>query len=196
MRSEDLGVIVADKGMVDDHMPTHVMDTLRAYHKYASTETSTSGRFTRERVENLRDKELMTTIRNKIEQREIELEGPYDLRADSMGWDEVDGEEETQVNRTLEAEGEEQGMDTAVDIEGNRPVHDGSWREEPLAEDMVDDGETAESLAGHGEGGEGSDLTDGARALAGDPTEAENVLVVERYDQNEYFELHSVGTTL
>ena len=32
-KGEDLRVILADRGVFKDHMPTHVITTLRAYHK-------------------------------------------------------------------------------------------------------------------------------------------------------------------
>ena len=190
MKSEDLGVIIADKGMIDHHMPTHVIDTLRAYHKHVSVETSEL--FTREWVDNQRNEQLMTTIRDKIEKREIQLEE----RADGMGSDEVDGGQ-AQVDGILEVEEVEQGWETAVDIEG-RGVCDGSRVREPLGDgslagDMTDVADIPETLAGHGGS---SDLVGGARVLAGEATDTETVLVVERYqnDDNEYFELHSVGT--
>ena len=39
IHSEDLGVIIADRGMIEDHMPTRVMEVLRTYHREVSVQT-------------------------------------------------------------------------------------------------------------------------------------------------------------
>ena len=101
MRGEDLGVIIADRGMMDDHMPTRVMDVLGAYHRQISTETSMV--FTRERVSQERRSKMTGTIRDRIEQREMQM-----LRVVSDdGFDEPDG-------ATEEAEGAGEPSDEGV----------------------------------------------------------------------------------
>lgn len=180
-KSEDLGVIIADKGMIDDHMPTRVMDTLRTYHKKVSVETSLL--FSRERVKERRDGQMATTIRNKIEQREIQLEVPPTIRADSACRDEVDGGERSDV----EDHGTDNGGHTAIDIEMmemREPVDNVSLVEEPI--EMA---ETVDTLVGQGNG----HVHDTHRH---ESTATESVLVVERYG-NEYSELNpDMGTQL
>ena len=88
MKSEDLGV---DKGMVEDHMPTPVISTLRSFHREVSGETSEV--FTKERVKNRRIEIMANEIRIKIEQRDIQLErGHIEAHATTgIGWEDVDG---------------------------------------------------------------------------------------------------------
>lgn len=89
MKSEDLGVILADRGMFEDHMPTQVLNTLRAYHKEVSSENREQ--LTKELVEQRRKNQMSNEIRNFIEKRDIQLERG-NIQADSTaGIEEVDG---------------------------------------------------------------------------------------------------------
>ena len=96
MNSEDLGVIIADRGMIEDHMPTRVMEVLQTYHRDVSDQTSLF--FTREVVEAERRKMIYSDIRNLIQNRShyvlpprgrIESEGGH--RHEEVGEDQIDG---------------------------------------------------------------------------------------------------------
>ena len=82
MKSEDLGVVIADRGMIEDHMPTRVMEVLQTYHRELSCETSLV--FTEDRVTSERKKMREEVTRNLIEKR-----NPFDAllrgRLDSDG---------------------------------------------------------------------------------------------------------------
>ena len=67
MKSEGLGVIVADRGMIEDHMPTRVMEVLRSYHKDVSIQTSLT--FTKDCVEDERKRVRQLDIRDLIQDR-------------------------------------------------------------------------------------------------------------------------------
>lgn len=89
MKSEDLGVIIADRGMLEDHMPTRVMDALKAYHREVTSENREW--FTEERIKDRRKKMRFFENRNDMELRDTDQLVQGCVEADSTGFDEVDG---------------------------------------------------------------------------------------------------------
>ena len=90
MESEDLGVIIADRGMIEDHMPTRVLEVLRTYHKQVSVN------FTKQRVQAEREEIRLENIRNLIDKRsyfDLLIRGAF--KSDKLNWspgeDEPDG---------------------------------------------------------------------------------------------------------
>ena len=185
MKSEDLGVILADHGMIDDHMPAHVIDVLRVYHRDISFETSEI--FTKEGVKARRTSLMTSTIRNKIEQRCIQLESKYILRVDSgdVESDEVDGEATEEVDGAVEVEDAKTcalRRDVTIDIEGDSV---------DLEETVTHEGHNATCYS------DDEASMDEARlsVVMEDNISRESVVVVERYDE-EYFEPKHADTTL
>ena len=177
MKGEDLGVIIADKGMLEDHMPTHVISTLRAYHREVSGELSED---LRKRMKNGRsDMMANDEIRNKIEQRDIRLERGH-VQADSrddihVGWEDVDGVANEDFNDMEEVVNQSKDTDRHSEF---------------------DVGETFEEVDG-GEGFDGgvSVSEAGPHANVEDESGINRVLVVESYEGG-YSELQPMDTVL
>ena len=123
LKSEDLGVIVADRGMIEDHMPTRVMEVLRSYHKDVSIQTSLT--FTKDCVEDERKRVRQLDIRDLIQDR-IPYEQP--MRRGSIvsdhgrgrgyldkDFDEPDGAVEETDGAVEEPEGAVEEPDGAVE---------------------------------------------------------------------------------
>ena len=101
IKSEDLGVIIADRGMIEDHMPTRVMEVLHTHHRDVSTLTALV--FTKNIVEEERERVRQQDIRDQIQNRVLyeqpirrgsicsDGRGKGDDEPDFGGEDEVDG---------------------------------------------------------------------------------------------------------
>ena len=134
MKSEDLGIIIADKGMVEDHMPTHIINTLREYHKEVSGEIRKVFTNLEWRVESRRIEMMANEIKTKIEQRDIQLErGHIETDATTgIGLEDVDGvageEDLSDVNervsqsKDLDRHSEFDVTEAIEEVDGGEPI--------------------------------------------------------------------------
>lgn len=114
LKGEDLGVILADRGMFEDHMPTNVISTLKAYHKQVTVSSKDREQLTNERVEHRRRNKMFNEIRSLIEQRDIFQLERGSIRADSIGSEDVDGAEDVD---DISVSDEVEGVDSRQEVE-------------------------------------------------------------------------------
>ncbi|CAI8058323.1 Diacylglycerol lipase-alpha [Geodia barretti] len=183
IHSEDLGVIIADRGMIEDHMPTRVMEVLRTYHREVSVQTGLV--FTKDVVSAERRKTTNDEIRNLIQKRSyfdlpvrgrLDSDGKSWRRAMQAGEDEPDGAVEgideendervrVMMDEPVESSAEDELLPsspdtanrlykgTAIDIEENQLTH-AEQQNELIASNDRDDPEEIE-LTVERYGGEG-----------------------------------------
>lgn len=120
LKGEDLGVILADRGMFEDHMPTNVINTLRAYHKEVSSRNKEQ--LTNERVEKTRKDSMHNEIRNLIDLRDIQLERGT-IEADSTGPDEVDGGDDGKEDSKISVSEKVEGFDSREEVDGSQKAN-------------------------------------------------------------------------
>lgn len=120
LKGEDLGVILADRGMFEDHMPTNVISTLRAYHKEVSSRNKEQ--LTNERVEQTRKHSMSNEIKNLIDLRDIQLERGT-IEADSTGPDEVDGGDDGKEDNKISVSEKVEGVDSREEVDESQKVN-------------------------------------------------------------------------